>query len=892
MKRILFALAAAAFMFVGCTKELEQRVDQLEQDVTELQSGLDALKAAVENKLTVEDYKQIDGGYELLMSDGTKLYIYDGADGAKGDKGDKGDTGAQGDKGDKGDKGDTGATGPQGPQGEKGEDGDAFFQSVEISEDGSSLVITLIDGTVYVLPLGNNFNLIFNVSEYEVAAGQSVKVPYTITGAKDSDKVVVRILSTSNCTAEILPAENAIQVTPEFGAGYVDVYAINNTTGEIKAKTLSFDGFEFSVANTTFYVSPAGGDVEVPVTTSVDYVYEIEGSWLTYAETKATRTETMVFTTSEENTASADRTATVTLRSEATGVLLATFEVVQKNYYPEWIADAEGNVIEWEETFDVYKNEDLSGDVTAKKGVFTFELTDDPAKGAFKIVNMFNADLYYNNGQMVSGQGGAYYADVEGDVLTVYRAGSVLSYGFTSDVEIAYNASEKTFSSDETVYAYNYQSNRDNYIANYKAAVKSDAPAGGEGGSLEKFVGVWTESLGYVGYPGATPVVCEGEVTVSIKDGKLYFENMFGVAMYAGGQKYSSSYYGTLSEDGKTVTLEDATDGHMLLAPIQYNDPAEVVLTLEGNSLVVAEAFTGYIVDYVLTNPDMGTEEPEEPAGWDGCKVYSAGGLYFVDMAQSVEDFNGTLTVTIDTDVDGQPKEGYATFYATSAVCGTFFNSCVPYEFDAAALTLTLKGLPVGSMDGPATMDFVFTVAADKSSIVMSQDPMGTAGMLLPESFSYANMVYIQLYEDTTLIGSNGAEESEPGSYDVEFTATYMFSQNYGDGNYYIELSDNGRQDNGNFKPNSYYLYIDTYADPTSNEPDAVVGTYTFDANDTYAVGTFANGYSYVQKVDENGSTGNGQAKFSEGTFTVTEATMEFVGKDINGVTYHVVYNR
>lgn len=77
-------------------KGLEQRVDQLETDVEQLQSGLDALKKAVEDKLTVEDYKQIEGGYELLMSDGTKLYLYNGADGAKGEKGPQGEQGPQG----------------------------------------------------------------------------------------------------------------------------------------------------------------------------------------------------------------------------------------------------------------------------------------------------------------------------------------------------------------------------------------------------------------------------------------------------------------------------------------------------------------------------------------------------------------------------------------------------------------------------------------------------------------------------------------------------------------------------------------------------------------------------------------------------------------------------
>ena len=499
MKKIFYAFAAAAMMLVGCTAELEQRVDQLENDVEQIKSGLEALKAAVENKLTVEDYNQIDGGYELLMSDGTKLYIYNGADGAKGDKG---DTGAQGDKGDKGDKGDTGAqgpqgeqgpAGPQGPQGEKGETGDAFFKSVEVVE--GHLVITLIDGTVYELLLAGGFNVVFDTPDYEVEVGQSVKVPYTIIGALESDNVVVRILSASNCEAEVLPAEKAISVTPSFGTGYVDVYAINNTTGEIKAKTLSFDGYEFSVGASTYYVSPAGGNVEVPVTTSIDYEIEIDGAWLAYAETKAVREETVVLAASSANTTSYDNTATVTLKAKKTGAVLATFSVAQKNYYPEWIADEAGEPVEWAETFTLSRYEDVTLDpasVSTKKGVFTFELTDNPAKGAFKVNGMFISDMYWGeNSQMVTNQGGTYYADVEGDVLTVYYKDAILSYGFTNDIEIAYNAVEKTFSVAK-VKTYNYANSRDAYIYDYVAGVKVDAPVV-EGDPLAKFVGTWTE---------------------------------------------------------------------------------------------------------------------------------------------------------------------------------------------------------------------------------------------------------------------------------------------------------------------------------------------------------------------------------------------------------------
>ena len=69
--------------------------------------------------------------------------------------------------------------------------------------------------------------------------------------------------------------------------------------GELKAKTISFEGYVFAVGATTYYVSPVGGDVEVPVTTLVEYEIDIDASWLAYAQTKAVREETVVLTAAE-----------------------------------------------------------------------------------------------------------------------------------------------------------------------------------------------------------------------------------------------------------------------------------------------------------------------------------------------------------------------------------------------------------------------------------------------------------------------------------------------------------------------------------------------------------------------------------------------------------------
>ena len=768
MKKILIGLAAAALLFAGCTKELEQRVDQLETDVEQLQSGLDALKKAVDEKLTVEDYKQIDGGYELLMSDGTKLYLYNGADGAKGDKG---DTGAQGEKGDKGDTGATGPQGPEGPQGpqgpagpqgEKGEDGDAFFKSVELSEDGAYLVVTLVDGTVYNLPMGG-FNLVFDLEYAEVEAGQAVKVPYTVVGAAESDEVVVRILAASNCAAEIIPAEGVVSVTPESGAGYVDLYAINNTTGELKAKTISFDGYTFGVASTTFYVSPAGGEVEVPVTTSLDYEIDIDASWLAYSETKAVREETVVLTTSAANTGAADRNATVTLKAKS-GKVLATFTVTQKNYYPEWIADEAGEPVEWAETFTLSRYEDVTVDpstVSTKKGVFTFELTDDPAMGAFKVVNMFKADTYFADGQMVTNQGGTYYADIEGDVLTVYYKGAVLSYGFTADIELAYDATEKTFSVAK-VKTYNYANSRDAYIYDYVAGVKVDTPAG-EGTSLDKFAGTWNEAFTNTYFMGAGDYNHEGTMTVSVVDGKLYFENMFQITYY--GSPMSGNYYGTLSEDGTTITLEDAnpSSGHQGFGPLQYQQNPVLELTVEDNTLKVASCYGGNIVNYVATNPNMVTEP--EVAGWEGPKVYKATGLFSMDYSGIIpENWDGVMTLSMDMDLEGAEKVGYASIIAESPLL-TAFNSCVPYVYDAESEQLTLQGVAVGSYSGPTTMDLVLLVEDEKATIRLPYATFqSNNAMILPEDFP-TNMCVFMMTGDIVMTAVADIEEPEP----VEF---------------------------------------------------------------------------------------------------------------------------
>lgn len=402
MKNFFIAIFAAAALLVGCTNELEQRDQDSETSAGEVKNNLKALEDAVAKKLIVNTIEKTENGYKLILSDGSDVILQNGVEGT---------------------------------QDENGEKGDAFFESVVFSEDGSYLVITLIadengEKKVYNLPMGG-FNIIFETTDFNAKAGEIVTVSYNFAGTTDTDRIEVSIRTYANCTAAVNETEKTIEVTLEGGDAYVDVCAANKTTGEIKAKTLTFYGYHFTVSNTRFYASPAGlSRVEIPVTTDVDYEYETSASWIEYVttETKAElRNEVLIFSVQDVNTTDSDRTAAVILKVNDKNV--AEFEIVQKNYNPAWITDENNEPIIWAESYKL-------NDVDAK-GRFTFTLCEDQSKGTYIVNNMF--------------AGGEYYADMEGNTLTVYTADSASGYGFTSDVTAKYNSDANTFSIAEPV---------------------------------------------------------------------------------------------------------------------------------------------------------------------------------------------------------------------------------------------------------------------------------------------------------------------------------------------------------------------------------------------------------------------------------------------------------
>ena len=495
-------------------------------------------------------------------------------------------------------------------QGPAGLDGDAFFESVELSQDGTKLIITLLpekegeDKVVYEIPMGA-FDIVFDAASAEGVTTDVKKFNYTVSGVSAGDEVIVRVLST-NATGVKVVSESAtkgyVELELPSGEGYADIYALNNTTGDLKAKSLKLKGEDFSFdqkVEAVLHFSPVEANtVTIPLTTGVEYEIILSDNgkdWLDVTKeprTKAVSYENLILK-ADPNNSGAHRKTTLTITKKDTENVLAKFTVEQKNYDPSLIYDEDGEIIEWAESFGV-SNSSSGTDAVSKKGVFTIALSDDVSKGVYKISNMFMADRYFHESQMFTNKGGEYYADIEGEFLTVHYAGSVLSYGFTKSFKVAYDASKKEFSIPESLATYSYSTYKDVYLVNYKAVVKVDAPVTDP--ALAAFVGTWSESFDYSSWSGTTSYTNDA-MSISVgEDGNLVVTNIFKFDMY--GTTYSGTYVGTVSDDGKTLTLndEDTNKGsHGGIGPV-----TNIVLTLsdDGKTLSCASTIASYISNY------------------------------------------------------------------------------------------------------------------------------------------------------------------------------------------------------------------------------------------------------------------------------------------------------
>ena len=90
---------------------------------------------------------------------------------------------------------------------------------------------------------------------------------------------------------------------------------------------------------------------------------------------------------------------------------------------------------------------------------------------------------------------------------------------------------------------------------------------------------------------------------------------------------------------------------------------------------------------------------------------------------------------------------------------------------------------------------------------------------------------------------STGGDTPQPGET-VEFTAQFFDGTYYGDGNYYIVVSDAVVTGSYGVDGGTYY-YFDIYAGVETEDLSVPNGVYTFDKTNSYANGTFTEEYGY-----------------------------------------------
>ena len=378
-KTLLFAVIAGALALAGCAKDtelynkvdrLDERVSKLEEQVKELNEqtvpGIRTLVAAIQGNVYATSVVDNGDGYTITFSNGTVATIKngtDGKDGKDGDKGDKGDTpvisaaefegefywtvngefltDADGNKipvhkalptfkiidGKWNVSYDNGTTWEVVPQ--MGES-----EAIPISiVDGEDTVTFYIGDESYVIKKEVAFYLVFDQrTDLGVIEGQTSSFPYTIKGVAEGDEVEVDVLNViGTWDAEVVATDNQsgnVKVTNNGGDAKVFVYA-SNGKGKTDIKSLVFEGGELTASLNATSVSYEGGEVELTITTNVNYEVQIdkEATWLTVApETKATHTDNITLV-AEANTTSSARTATVTVVGDGVN---KEFEVIQE----------------------------------------------------------------------------------------------------------------------------------------------------------------------------------------------------------------------------------------------------------------------------------------------------------------------------------------------------------------------------------------------------------------------------------------------------------------------------------------------------------------------------------------------------------------------------------
>ena len=221
---------------------------------------------------------------------------------------------------------------------------------------------------------------------------------------------------------------------------------------------------------------------------------------------------------------------------------------------------------------------------------------------------------------------------------------------------------------------------------------------------------------------------------------------------------------------------------------------------------------------------------------------------------------------------------GSITITSTEAMTNISFVISTKGEFRLASLTSN-----VGSVAVTGTPDFTAVWSGDATSVTITvgaQADYGTDGN------TKAGQLCFTAINITTNGEGGGTVDPEPTAdfemVEAEFVYFAEYSSTDGQNfmvNLYSDMTWEENAETGGYVPTSEgnYFSLDVYTASASS----FVGTYTFDANDTYMAGTFGNEYSAWVNVSAAGV---------ETALTLTAGTITITSNGA-GLGYTVVYS-
>lgn len=187
-----------------------------------------------------------------------------------------------------------------------------LFKDVQLTDD--ALVLTMSDGSVFTLPIGERFRIVFG--EFDASTiqyGTDVVIPYTIEGAKG--EVSVFVVSDGWMFETELVEETA--VSGKLTIRQEDYYD-EEISGKVAVFAVAEDGTTVSKVirllsgvlrpssdryDDVYTVESSASQLEFTVSTNRDFEVTTNADWITYANTKAVEEKTLVFDIQENENA-------------------------------------------------------------------------------------------------------------------------------------------------------------------------------------------------------------------------------------------------------------------------------------------------------------------------------------------------------------------------------------------------------------------------------------------------------------------------------------------------------------------------------------------------------------------------------------------------------------